>query len=231
MEYLDKNKQLLFLGDTHGDWNKLLRTISSKDITNAHIISVGDIGMGFNPRKEQNTCKMLNDTFSKRNITFYGIRGNHDDPEYFNGDKRVNLSNFKLLTDYVLMKHNSKLIQFIGGAVSIDRTARRPGISFWENEGLNYHKHECQQVHILVTHTAPSWCFPQQFNDMVYGWAKEDAYLLEDLTNERAVMDEILKICQPTLHLYGHFHSSWTETINNCTHRLLNIDELWAESY
>lgn len=231
MEYLDKNKQLLFLGDTHGNWNKLLRTISSKDITNAHIISVGDIGMGFTPRREQNTCKMLNDDFSKRNITFYGIRGNHDDPEYFNGDKRVNLSNFKLLADYVLMEHNSKLIQFIGGAVSIDRTARRPGISFWENEGLNYHKHECQHVDILVTHTAPSWCFPQQFNNMVYGWAREDAYLLEDLTNERAVMDEIFKICQPTLHLYGHFHSSWTETINNCSHRLLDIDELWAESY
>jgi hypothetical protein len=62
---------------------------------------------------------------------------------------------------------------------------------------------------------------------MVYGWAREDAYLLEDLTEERAVMDEIFKICDPSLHLYGHFHSSWTEVVNKCKHKLLNINEIW----
>ncbi len=62
---------------------------------------------------------------------------------------------------------------------------------------------------------------------MVYGWAREDAYLLEDLTDERAVMDEIFKLCSPSLHLYGHFHSSWTERVNGCVSKLLDINELW----
>jgi len=61
---------------------------------------------------------------------------------------------------------------------------------------------------------------------MVYSWARQDAYLLEDLTDERAIMDEILKICQPSWHLYGHFHSYWNEQVGDCKHRLLNINEI-----
>jgi len=63
---------------------------------------------------------------------------------------------------------------------------------------------------------------------LVYGWANEDAYLLEDLTDERAIMDEICKLCKPKLHLYGHFHSSFTEEVNGCTHRLLDMNEIWG---
>jgi Icc-related predicted phosphoesterase len=128
------------------------------------------------------------------------------------------------------MEHNGKLIQFIGGATSIDRTMRKEGISYWKDEILKYEKDKLRKVDILVTHTAPSWCFPQTFNEMVYGWAREDADLLEDLTDERAVMDEIVKACQPSLHLYGHFHSSWNEEINGCKHRLLNINEIWGDA-
>jgi Icc-related predicted phosphoesterase len=127
------------------------------------------------------------------------------------------------------MEHNGKLIQFIGGATSIDRTMRKEGISYWKDEILKYEKDKLRKVDILVTHTAPSWCFPQTFNEMVYGWAREDAYLLEDLIEERAVMDEIVKTCKPSLHLYGHFHDSWNEEINGCKHRLLNINEIFGE--
>ena len=92
---------------------------------------------------------------------------------------------------------------------------------------MNYKPKLLKEVDVLITHTAPSWCFPQQFNEMVYGWATEDAYLLEDLTEERSVMDEIFKKCKPKYHYYRHFHSSWTEEINGCKHKLLNINELY----
>jgi hypothetical protein len=156
------------------------------------------------------------------------IRGNLDDPMYFCGENRVSLNHFELIEDYTIIEYNGKKIQFIGGAVSLDRTARKEGASYWKGEVLNFEKDKCEEVDILVTHTAPSWCFPQQFNEMVYGWAREDAYLLEDLTDERAIMDEICKLCKPKLHLYGHFHSSWTEDINGCKHKLLDINEVWG---
>jgi len=224
---LDETKQIVFLGDNHGNWTSLFYEIDKKNLKNCYLISVGDCGIGFERKEQQlKTCKRLNDLFAERNIAFKAIRGNHDDPAYFKGSRRIVLDNFELLQDYTVMEYRTKKIQFIGGAISIDRTGRKEGVSYWANEGVVFNKNACTSVDILVTHTAPSFCFPQKFNEIVYGWAREDAYLIEDLTDERAVMNEIFNLCTPEQHFYGHFHSSWSEKINSCTHRLLNINEL-----
>ena len=226
---LSENKPLLFLGDHHGAWSQLLDIIESKKISDCYLISVGDCGIGFTSWENQvRINEQLNKEFKNNNIVFMSIRGNHDDPAYFKGSDRVSLSNFELLEDYTVAEYGDKKIQLIGGATSIDRTGRKEGHSYWNREVVNFERDKCEEVDILITHTAPSWCFPQQFNQMVYDWALEDAYLLEDLTEERATMDEICKLCKPKLHLYGHFHSSWTEEINGCKHRLLNINEIWG---
>jgi len=226
---LDDNKQIIFLGDHHGAWNELFYLIDKKRLNDCYIISVGDLGIGFLHKKEYEyqQAKRLNDSFKEKNIKFYGIRGNHDDPNFFTGKDRINLDNFELIEDYSIFDYKTNTIQFIGGAVSIDRTGRQEGKSYWSGERVIFNKDACKKVDILVTHTAPSFCFPQTFNEIVYGWAREDAYLIEDLNDERAIVDEIFKICSPKVHLYGHFHSSWNETINGCRHKLLAINELW----
>ena len=223
---LDSNKPLIFLGDNHGAWNEIFSIVDYKKIENCYIISVGDLGVGFHS-KNYPLYETLNFDFKEKNINFYGIRGNHDDPSFFKGSKRIVLTNFELIEDYSIFQYNNQTIQFIGGAVSIDRTGRKEGVSYWLQEGVEYKKDLLKEVDVLVTHTAPSQCFPQQFNERVYGWAGEDAYLIEDLTDERAVMDEIFKKCKPKYHYYGHFHSSWSEEINECKHRLLDINELY----
>jgi predicted phosphodiesterase len=229
---IDSSKPIVFLGDHHGNWNEILYLINSKKISDCNLISVGDLGIGFNYTKEYEyrACEKLSEIFKGKNINFYGIRGNHDGPHFFNsweGDKTINLENFELIEDYSVYQYQDKKIQFVGGAISIDRTGRQLGVSYWENEGVIWSKERCQKVDILVTHTAPSFCFPQTFSEIVYGWAGEDADLISDLTDERAVVDEIFKICKPSFHIYGHFHSSWSEEINGCRHRLLDINEFF----
>jgi hypothetical protein len=233
IKILNKNKPLLFLGDHHGNWGMLFEIIKDKNIENCTLISVGDLGIGFHFKKEfeYKSCEKLSDKFKERNIHFFGIRGNHDDPYFFEGENRIVYENFELLEDYTVAEYEGKFIQFIGGAYSIDRTARKEGVSYWSGEEVKLDRGKCKEVDILVTHTTPSWCFPQQFNEMVYGWALEDAYLIGDLSNERAILDEIFKLCKPKLHLYGHFHSSWTEEINACKHKLLDINEIWGNTY
>jgi len=226
---LDGDREIYYIGDHHGNWNELFYIIKNKNIENCNLISVGDLGIGFKYKKEYEytLSENLDKKFKEKNINFYGIRGNHDNPYFFTGENRIHMDNFELIEDYTVMSYGEKMIQFIGGAISIDRTGRKEGISYWEDEGVKLDREKCKEVDILVTHTAPSWCFPQQFNEMVYGWALEDAYLISDLSNERAVMDEIFKLCKPSLHLYGHFHSSWSEKVNGCKHRLLSINEIW----
>jgi Icc-related predicted phosphoesterase len=230
---LDGGKPLIFLGDHHGSWGILCDIIREKNLKNCSIISVGDLGIGFRFKKdyEYKSAENLSNFFKERNIHFLGIRGNHDDPSFFKEKNRIVYENFELIEDYTILEYNQKTIQFIGGAISIDRTGRKENVSYWTDEGVVFKKEACKKVDILITHTAPSWCFPQQFNEMVYGWAREDAYLIEDLTDERAIIDEIFKLCKPRLHLYGHFHDSVTERINGCIHKLLNINELWEYKF
>jgi len=223
------NKPIILLGDHHGAWGTLWDLIVYKNIENCNLISVGDLGIGFKykPEYEYKSCENLSNKFKQRNINFYGIRGNHDNPLFFTGKNRICYDNFELIEDYTVCAYENKQIQFIGGAISIDRTGRQIDVSYWENEGVIYEQAKCKKVDILITHTAPTYCFPQKFNEIVYGWAREDAYLIEDLTDERIVMDEIFKICQPSEHIYGHFHNSQIETYNGCVHRLLDINEMW----
>jgi hypothetical protein len=223
-----ENKPMFFMGDNHGDYERMFSLIKRGNIENSYFIHLGDGGEGFSDtNKQMRQFVYLNDFFKNRNINYMSIRGNHSDPFYFTGDSRIMLSNFELIEDYTVMEYNNKLIQFIGGAISIDRVERIEGKSYWAEELVRLDREQCQKVDVLVTHTAPSHCYPQKFNSMVYNWSLRDAYLLEDLTNERKIMDEIYKICQPSLHLYGHFHYHWTENINGCEHRLLDIDEIW----
>lgn len=228
MKTLDNNLPIYFLGDHHGAWTQLTEIIDFNKLTDCYIISVGDLGMGFAlKQKEYERHEKLNKFFAERNIHFYGIRGNHDNPDFFKGDPKFNLTNFKLIEDYSLFKYQDKTIQAIGGAISIDRTGRQLNVSYWDGEGVVFEKNKCEKVDILITHTAPSCCFPQQFNEIVYGWAREDDYLIEDLNEERSLMDKIFKVCRPSFHVYGHFHSSWTEEISGCKHKLLDIDEFF----
>jgi len=226
-----KKDMILFIGDIHGDFYFLDETCHY--VENSLIVQVGDCGLGFHSvNYEQEHLKKINNTCVQNNNQLLLLFGNHDSRNRFAFFREKNIfNNILFLNDYEIVEYGDKKIQFIGGAISIDRTARREGISYWEGEKVVFEKEKCQKVDILVTHTAPSWCFPQQFNEMVYGWAREDAYLIEDLTDERAVMDEIFKICKPSLHLYGHFHSSVTERINGCMHKLLDINEIWSLDY
>lgn len=224
-----KNKPLIVLGDIHAAWSSLMYELKLKDVKDCNIICVGDIGIGFNQseKNEHEDAQKLNNWFKEKDINFYGIRGNHDDPFYFVGKNRIVYENFELLEDYTVCKYNDKTIQFIGGAISIDRTGRKEGVSYWSNEGIIFDENKCKEVDVLITHTAPPKCFPQTFNEMVYGWAEQDLPLINDLTDERLKMDKIVNLCKPKYHFYGHFHSSWFEKIEDCVHRLLDINELF----
>lgn len=222
-------KSVLFLGDTHGNYDCVKNVC--KQTHKTAIIHVGDIGLGFNSFNTENeilTKKILPWCQENDNDLFL-MRGNHDSKLRFVEFRMKNFDKIHFPEDYEIVEINNKRFMFVGGAISIDRIGRVPGNSYWADENVVFERDKCQPVDVLVTHTTPSWCFPQTFGEIVYGWAREDAYLIEDLNDERAIVDEIFKLCKPSLHVYGHFHSNWSETINNCKHKLMDINEVWED--
>jgi UDP-2,3-diacylglucosamine pyrophosphatase LpxH len=216
-------------------------------LTDCNIIQVGDFGIGFtteyNDRKILNN---LNDKLSEKNIKLYAIRGNHDNPDFFNGD--YTFSNLSLLPDYTVLELDSKNILCIGGAISVDRIPRiienmsysRVGSTFrchWYDEKVIFDEgklKEFKDIDVIVTHTAPDYCAPLNkigFGSLVEEFSVNDPTLKDELKEERAIMTDMFQILFENndikYHFYGHFHRSHVEKIGNCTHRILGINEMF----
>lgn len=128
-----KDQPIYVLGDLHGAWERLEREIKSKDITDCVFVICGDIGIGFcHESVEKKKLEEINKFLMLRNLTVLALRGNHDDPNYFNREikdpEKVQdfwYSNLKLVPDYTVLTINNKNILMIGGAISIDREKRK----------------------------------------------------------------------------------------------------------
>lgn len=214
---------ILVVGDIHGKWDTLFKRIKEIDLRDCTLIGVGDLGIGFMERsKQERQCEHHNDFFKSRGIEFVGIRGNHDDPAYFDGS--VNLSNFKLLPDYSYLTLNDKQFLFVGGAVSIDRMLRKDGVSYWRNETFNLNYPEIKRCDILITHSAPTWNGPIDKSAMLTNFCERDLTLWDECIEERKQHDVLIKLSGAKRHYCGHFHQLSIVDFDGCVSTIL--DEL-----
>lgn len=216
------------IGDIHGQFARLKNLVHKNNIKDCTLICVGDFGIGFKHRYGANVddCVMLNNFFAKRNIVFMTIRGNHDDPIFFNdAEKRIDLSHVKLLPDYYSETINGEKFLFVGGAVSVDRRLREADVSYWNNEAFVLDTNRAIECDVLITHSAPSWVGPYDKSGIAC-WTQNDASLWEECTQERLHHNTLISLCKPRKSYHGHFHcSSWSDELG-CLSTILNIEEI-----
>jgi hypothetical protein len=216
------SKPIYIVGDIHGKWDQLFLKIKASGIRNFTLIGVGDLGVGFlDADKQARQFDYVNSFFGGKGIDFIGIRGNHDDPSYFNGS--IDRSNFKLLPDYTSLTLNDKEFLFVGGAVSIDRKIRKEGVSFWTDEKFVLDHSKIKRCDVLVTHSAPTWSGPFDKSG-ISGWCDRDETLWDECLQERKDHDVLIKLCGASRHYCGHFHTSSSVDFDGCISTIL--DEL-----
>ncbi len=189
-----------------------------RGIRNSQLVQVGDFGLGFgNKNEEELKLKTLNKTLKAGNNLLYVIRGNHDDPAYF--QKWQKIGNIRLLPDYTVLELGGYSVFLAGGAISIDRTTRSEGKNYWKEEEFVFDSRklepvirEIKNINIIVTHSAPSEFWPFDFDLNVHGYMMRDKQLKSDLDKDRAAHTSLLKQVSskfvPTHWYYGHFHAS-----------------------
>lgn len=242
-----KTENIIIFGDIHGSFKSIINFAKKFDIRDSVFISTGDFGVGFQ-QNEETEIKMLkyyNNSFSNRNNNIYAVRGNHDNPYYY--EKNLKVGHIELIPDYTVLNINNFNFLFIGGAISVDRkpnynmrdTYGKPhkgriiGKNYWENEGVIFTPDKLESlrnIDFVITHDAPSFCYPQQYGG-IDKWIKTDTTLLNDVHNERQILTDIFKILKKNNNIkkwfYGHFHDTHKEIIYDTEFVLLNIDEFF----
>lgn len=230
-------KDIYFLGDIHGAWSELCGRIAYFGLTDCIIICVGDFGIGFRDANHSYELDMqamndLNTLCKDRDIEFYSIRGNHDDPRYFNDPEyQVVLSNVQLLEDYATLNINGLKFLFVGGAHSIDKHERITEddmygiVSYWPDEPLVFDTSKMCECDVLVTHTAPTWNGP--FNKSCFDMTTPEGVALHTACcEERLAVDRLIRATMPRLHYCGHFHTHSYAKVDGAASRILDINEI-----
>lgn len=203
--------KVYLLGDIHWNWKRTFHDIEKKDLSGCTIICVGDIGWGFD-NCGLSEAHVINNRLSQRGITFLGVRGNHEDKKFFDGET-INLPFLKMLPDYTRLEVNGENWLLVGGAISIDRCWRTLGRSYWADEifVLDESKIGDAPVDVLVTHSVPNWLGPNDCKGIVAACVDAEAKLglhtlWGELKEERAAHDRLLEITKPKRYFAGHMH-------------------------
>ena len=238
---------MLILGDLHGNYKFVTYLMNSRHLKNESILQVGDFGVGFsgNPDYEVKRLLELDESLGENNCILYVTRGNHDDPQYFDGYYMYD--NLKLLPDYTVLDIEGRQVLFVGGAISIDRVLRKVWNSdevlygtskrhYWYDEGFVMDSERllaCKDIDVVITHTAPSFVWPTELNGLVHSYIKQDNQLYGDLMNERKQLDDMYEYLKmhdnnPSFRwYYGHYHSSQITDYRGTEFRLLGINEIY----
>ena len=228
--------QVYYTGDIHGLFSEFINDINvRKKINNSIIICCGDIGMGFYKIGYYiDLFNKLNKKLEKSNNILCFIRGNHDNPGYFNTDRLTFIyenhtlfkySHIKFISDYSIIQTIDGNVLCIGGAISIDRVGRILDKSYWDNEIIlpigdeekDFIANSNLDINIVCTHSSPEIAEPS--TKYTGAWLSYDPLLKQDLSVERKTLQDVYEYLTQkyniTHWIYGHFHQRYDTVTNN----------------
>ncbi len=214
---------LMLVGDSHGNTKFVCDALAlAQDLKIPRILQVGDFGIW--PGEEGRLYLNAVDTASKdTGVRFDFIDGNHEDFDQLdvyekesekNADGSVRVRphiNWWPRGSVTVIENRS--IAFLGGAVSVDRFARKEGKSWWSQEHITkqqldrLYANTPNPVDIMVMHDAPA-CIPMRSTGAF------PPILLKASYDARLLLDKVVKHAKPKLLCHGHWHLRHYTTSN-----------------
>jgi len=239
------------LGDIHEHLEVITNKVKVYDLVNIVIFQLGDFGVGFGyngptlPRKEKKRLQLLNTFLKKRCVFLYVVRGNHDNPNFFDG--KHNHTNIVFMQDYDVVEIGENKYLGIGGATCVDRKrnpnfkdyrgkdfpGRRENIDWWPGaEKVVYDEEKLKDlvgIDVVLTHTCPDFVYPPVIGGTVPRWAEYDPELPGELIEERKIVTDIYnklnELNYIKLWYFGHFHQTKIEKHEVTEFHLLDVNE------
>ena len=210
---------IIAIGDIHGEFSKIqngMVDIMESASEPVNFVQVGDFGLGFErPKRDHDHLTTINHFLKEKDSELCVIRGNHDNPGFWQWGCGYEFSNIHFVPDDSIVKLDDKLCYFAGGAVSVDRSRRTQGIDYWageihnERNLLGFKDH----IDILFTHDVyhPVSPFGTTSDTLKY-WCERDENLMGDILNSQHSMMSLYHAMydsNPNFSWYhGHYHES-----------------------
>lgn len=244
-------QSIVVVGDIHGDFNKLIHKCCIRyKVRDALIVVAGDCGFGFErPGYYERVYERNRRFLSASNCWLVMVRGNHDNPYYFNGPNPICHERFMTVPDYSLLTACGRTMLCVGGAVSLDRALRRNspfyhplGLddplcpnTYWSDEPPYFDEVALNEIterfaiDTVITHTAPTLCERIVKQGLFY-FSVDDEDLLSDVEQERHTLDQLYDYLVAHHHplrdwVYAHFHQSWHYEIEGVMFNTLDVME------
>lgn len=237
-----KGNSVYFIGDIHGEFG-VVRNIIKTHKSGIYIFC-GDIGMGFHARGYYTQAfNRIQKVASDRGSHVVFVRGNHDDPSYFDGDNRsfcdgMDRVNMAASWDIVLTDRGNVLC--IGGANSVDKIRRREGIEWWSGETIIekdpdsiYQFIGDTPINAICSHTAPGLVDGIEDDTVLRYYDMMTPGLIDRCNGERRYLNDVLITMlgedvkgDVTDWFHGHFHRTYTCSRMGVKIHSLNINEL-----
>ena len=234
--YTFEKRPVFIIADPHTFYDTLKNKVMGCEFMHDCILFIaGDNGLGLTkPHIIKNECEQLNKLFATRNVICFMIRGNHDNPSYFDGET-INMSNLHAIPDYTVVQVGDENILCVGGAISIDRVLRKQEHmnkvncfkqmfsteeeveeakkrlipSYFSDEIPTFNLEKLSEISVkidhVITHTSPQFAFKNDALGLDY-WFRLDAELQQDKLKERGVFTSIYAWLMEN----GHNIKTWT---------------------
>lgn len=192
---MKNRKKIYLIGDINCQYYKLMMKIDLRKIKNAHIIVLGNFGIGTLSKSiEEKNLEKVNKFLIKNNINIYLLRGDIDNIEKFKKYK-YKYSNIIFTEDYDVLKIENINFLFVGGSISFNRIynfdiKRKKPVLFKEFDLKN------KDVDIVLSHDNVDFIYPYNFHNLK-PFTKNDKWLYNDIKKKRkkltSVYDELKK--------------------------------------
>lgn len=201
------------VGDIHGEYDEGFVDDFGKVADN--YIFLGDIGFGFEPLKS--FIRHLDQTIPA-DVECYFIRGNHDNPACWLGEKKKLITSgvprFHIVKDYDTIECGGKRYLCVGGGISIDRFYRIAGQSYWPNEAVLPcpKKNVFGRIDGILSHTG----FTPPVLTHKHNLQIKFPDVNKDCEDEQKVLYDILHLYNPKVWYCGHYHVSCKYNVEDC---------------
>ncbi|WP_099021218.1 metallophosphoesterase family protein [Mycolicibacterium palauense] len=218
------------VGDWHGNstWaSNIVESLAYRGVE--LIIHAGDFGWWGPGLPREAYLSTLNSALSRHDMELWWVDGNHEyHPEIV---ERVAASGGEPWSDpaYPRIKHLPRGYRWelggymwmaMGGAHSIDRQLRKPGVSWWDEEHITEAEVDraisAGPVHVVVSHDCPlgvdipGIAADPDVDSITSGWPRSEIIASNA---HRAVLRKICDGVRPRILIHGHYHKRYNSLL------------------